>query len=898
MNAIFLKKIRNSCLLLLLSFLCQQLYAQKKIVITFDETGRMTSQPLPRMKLSGPGCKCKKIDRLSVRVLLSVDYFDMEKKKLDTLANGLYGALTDKKSMLYKILNAKKPQRFDTLSAIVTSQYINDWDIEERKDERQIIPYKLKKYYAFISGLDSLKSASAPRKDSMIKAWDRYAEFAPYRLRIKGNQLDVTCMHFEKISAIDKRCDCMQPTKKYIAVVFDVPRQIVEQDAASDSFQVVQHFEMNEFAIKQYNSILDENSSKLRQLREIQAYIKKNAAGVSEIISLEQDVDSLSEKQFDTAGVAEMIKEKNSDIDTRKNELNKKIGEFHCDTTSTSYNVFTSSDALAEWVYRLVWLNGELVRMNPFTFSNHSSSKETDTPAAASKEESFNTSSDSARLSFVNAALENLKDTVLLHPGYDLEAADSLNNLILQKREKYQAALNAHLKVKKESDQARIKSAASDNGAGSASMNSFVTTSKVKYKGWFVPYSTGKRNEHDRIWLRNYYYKSPQELNTREKFKFNYPEDENVTLLIHNLTPVTAVYISESGDAFVDSSEFNKVAAGSITQLSQLYTSLNPVAAVLQAGLKQFNVMDTSRLTFLDSYNNRLTGSTVLEFATGKLNTSRDLQTRLKKISFIWKGREHMMGLDSNAANTNVQLKNTAIKIIDTLDPVTCYNKYLYALNIFSSAPDFIDEHLKVKEDSVPLYYTKRYMLTDSLAPFTRKYTIHVAASSGADSAKQFTEISSFINVAPYRHFFLAAGLAYTPNAGAITSVDTSNGGFSINRDNDKIRVIVGVRYYPWGLYNLKNPSGIFSEGRWLHRLSIIAGTGIPKPLQNLYAGGGFDLFPGLNISAGAHFQLRNSYTIVSNQITDRRIHYQPELFYSLTMDPQLFINAITAMFK
>jgi len=112
------------------------------------------------------------------------------------------------------------------------------------------------------------------------------------------------------------------------------------------------------------------------------------------------------------------------------------------------------------------------------------------------------------------------------------------------------------------------------------------------------------------------------------------------------------------------------------------------------------------------------------------------------------------------------------------------------------------------------------------------------------------------------------------------------------------VRLIVGVRVYPFGLYNLKNPVSLFREWRWVHRLSILAATGIPKPLQNIYGGIGFDVTPGLTLSVGKHFQQQNKYTIANNQVEARQIQYRGQTFYSVTMDPTIVISAITSLFK
>jgi hypothetical protein len=307
-----------------------------------------------------------------------------------------------------------------------------------------------------------------------------------------------------------------------------------------------------------------------------------------------------------------------------------------------------------------------------------------------------------------------------------------------------------------------------------------------------------------------------------------------------------------------------------------------------------------------------LQGTQLLQSITAytpeKFNAVKDTIQKKKGITSI---RVTAPGLDPYTVPINVNNKSdntkrvTAYAISNFNKKITCltaadscYINYLKALLTLKSAPDLIDRQLKMRQDTTAAYFSFRYPLSDSISTYENKYEVRVAPSIKDDSLNNVVKTSSFIKVARYHYFQLAAGIAYSPGAGEITSIDTSGGGFKINRDEDKARVLVGVRIYPFGLYNLKNPVGLFREWRWIHRLSIVVGTGIPKPLMNFYTGVGFDVFAGLSLSAGLHFQQRNKYDITNNQITNRRIDYKDHIFYSVTMDPGLFVKAITSFFK
>ncbi len=92
-----------------------------------------------------------------------------------------------------------------------------------------------------------------------------------------------------------------------------------------------------------------------------------------------------------------------------------------------------------------------------------------------------------------------------------------------------------------------------------------------------------------------------------------------------------------------------------------------------------------------------------------------------------------------------------------------------------------------------------------------------------------------------YHRFQLSAGLAYTTSLFVQSSAKEENGQITISNNAQQFRLILGVHVYLGkGLFVHDNSF----PGRFTERISAFAGVGIPKPLENVYLGFGYDVTP------------------------------------------------------
>jgi hypothetical protein len=79
-----------------------------------------------------------------------------------------------------------------------------------------------------------------------------------------------------------------------------------------------------------------------------------------------------------------------------------------------------------------------------------------------------------------------------------------------------------------------------------------------------------------------------------------------------------------------------------------------------------------------------------------------------------------------------------------------------------------------------------------------------------------------------------------------------------------------------------------------LSRVNIFAAVSIPKPLENFYTGLGYDVGPGLRITAGVDFYKYTNYHIVNGKIASQSTYYKPAFpFVAVGIDPVSLVNAL-----
>jgi hypothetical protein len=198
------------------------------------------------------------------------------------------------------------------------------------------------------------------------------------------------------------------------------------------------------------------------------------------------------------------------------------------------------------------------------------------------------------------------------------------------------------------------------------------------------------------------------------------------------------------------------------------------------------------------------------------------------------------------------------------------------------------------KEDpKIPRFRTHTEMIkfnTDS--PF--KDSVSAVQTVGGKTTQAF---ATNVNVGKLRYVQIAFGIAVTSNPINTTSIDTAGAGFRVSTTDNRAKAIAGFKIYPFQSYQ---------RDRWLlpryplHRFSVFGGFEVLHPLDNFYVGGAYDIVPGLAFSAGKNIYLQTSRKIENNTVTETNRSYQQAkgLYYSVTVNPVLFVKFTTLFFK
>ncbi|MET0637742.1 MAG: hypothetical protein ABWZ25_17060 [Chitinophagaceae bacterium] len=125
--------------------------------------------------------------------------------------------------------------------------------------------------------------------------------------------------------------------------------------------------------------------------------------------------------------------------------------------------------------------------------------------------------------------------------------------------------------------------------------------------------------------------------------------------------------------------------------------------------------------------------------------------------------------------------------------------------------------------------------------------------------------VSSGFKMAKKIYFGISAGLDYTFFKEYVNTPHIRTGVPDIH-PADHFQFTAVAHWYPWGINNLDD--SLFPMSK--NRISVFAGLGLTKPLDNYYTGMSYDIIPGLKLLAGMHFYRRTRYRIVNDQIIER----------------------------
>lgn len=143
----------------------------------------------------------------------------------------------------------------------------------------------------------------------------------------------------------------------------------------------------------------------------------------------------------------------------------------------------------------------------------------------------------------------------------------------------------------------------------------------------------------------------------------------------------------------------------------------------------------------------------------------------------------------------------------------------------------------------------------------------------------------------------LFAGVAHTTSEVDQVKINEVNGALEVQRENERTDFVVGLKVHPFG-----GGTDIDDDRIILHkrRLALAFAVGLPKPLDDLYAGFSYDLYPGINVFAMAHWYRNEEATIKNNKIVEERSVYpkSPPIAIGVSLDTSLFTSLLKVLAK
>jgi hypothetical protein len=357
-----------------------------------------------------------------------------------------------------------------------------------------------------------------------------------------------------------------------------------------------------------------------------------------------------------------------------------------------------------------------------------------------------------------------------------------------------------------------------------------------------------RKDRNDTIHLRNYYYK--QQIDKR-KFKYLYPENEKILLPVHNVPHAYGISIEEKFEKYAEQPQIVTDGLSFLESASSLFSLLKPFSGIgkeLSANLFK-NLSDTIN----NNSNNNESNACSVDMIKVKINSINNYRLKYKFIDSI-KSLSQIPPLALSSKMTDTPIIRTVVITPEVSESPT---KYLYKLTA-------------VVDTTVP---KKAIMLIDS----------------------------SYYRVGKLRFTEFAAGIAYSFSSVRITKIDTTGNKFNISNDEDRIRLVLGLKFHFkkifWGDNRFVLNKNKLRDGIG-DRLFGFIGISLPKPLDNFYTGGGIDLIPGLSINAGAQWYRNRKYAISNNQIQSQSFQYRPAFFMGVTTDPTLLAAVLKTIIK
>lgn len=198
-----------------------------------------------------------------------------------------------------------------------------------------------------------------------------------------------------------------------------------------------------------------------------------------------------------------------------------------------------------------------------------------------------------------------------------------------------------------------------------------------------------------------------------------------------------------------------------------------------------------------------------------------------------------------------------------------------------------LPEKIETTESSEKMLYTFTQKALSWPAPYTNKYTI---------SYKDKNVSQNRYSVGRLRRLTIGTGIFVNRESARQINVDSTGNRIAIKNSDNFAKFVIGFKIYPWKAFMADD--GLIPKYP-LRRINIFSGFEVTKPKDNLYFGLGYDIFPGLNVSAGYHVYKQTVYKVVNNQITSSSSGYKGSgFYYGITVDPEVAAGLIKVFFK
>lgn len=146
-----------------------------------------------------------------------------------------------------------------------------------------------------------------------------------------------------------------------------------------------------------------------------------------------------------------------------------------------------------------------------------------------------------------------------------------------------------------------------------------------------------------------------------------------------------------------------------------------------------------------------------------------------------------------------------------------------------------------------------------------------------------------------------AAGFAYTTDKFTDLELNSTNTGVVKQKNFNDLGLYVGLKFHIFRKVDIRNTKLCGRDSRGNHlipsRLNLFVGTGIKKPIENIYLGGGYDIIPGFSVNFGTHLNKYTNYKFVNGLASVEDKKYRAGFYFGILTDVSL-VTSIVNFFK